>query len=467
MGICVQTDYSMSGTQRNDLHIKKNENTKETMEERIRERIDYYRKIINSRSIYRDAFQKQKENSLYNTAMIPVMIEFVTWVIGQAQQQSIKRLYFLSRDGYQMFLVAKDLCRKMNIDIEIRYLNVSRFSMRVPEYAMMGEKCLDRIFIGGIDVTFRRIMKRAALTDEEIHDVAKEYDMDNELDRMLNYQEIMILKSKFVDNRKLLAYVQKHSKKAYPNAIGYLSQEGLLDDIKYGLVDSGWVGTLQQTIRHLTQKDRIDGFYFGLYETPKDEDSDMYHGFYFNPKTGLDRKSYFSNCLFEAVFTSPEGMTIGYSKEADRYIPQMDMEQNPNKEIIQDNIRRLLNYLNQINIYDKQSDVQFVEKLLKPLMAHPTKTEVEEFGNLLFSDDVLEGNLKKVAAELSYEEIANQRFIPKMLIMLGISKKEIHESAWIEGSIVRLGESVDRSLRSAERYKKFVYIRKRIQMRMR
>lgn len=437
------------------------------MEERIRERIDYYRKIINSRSIYRDAFQKQKENSLYNTAMIPVMIEFVTWVIGQAQQQSIKRLYFLSRDGYQMFLVAKDLCRKMNIDIEIRYLNVSRFSMRVPEYAMMGEKCLDRIFIGGIDVTFRRIMKRAALTDEEIHDVAKEYDMDNELDRMLNYQEIMILKSKFVDNRKLLAYVQKHSKKAYPNAIGYLSQEGLLDDIKYGLVDSGWVGTLQQTIRHLTQKDRIDGFYFGLYETPKDEDSDMYHGFYFNPKTGLDRKSYFSNCLFEAVFTSPEGMTIGYSKETDRYIPQMDMEQNPNKEIIQDNIRRLLNYLNQINIYDKQSDVQFVEKLLKPLMAHPTKTEVEEFGNLLFSDDVLEGNLKKVAAELSYEEIANQRFIPKMLIMLGISKKEIHESAWIEGSIVRLGKSVDRSLRSAERYKKFVYIRKRIQMRMR
>lgn len=194
MGICVQTDYSMSGTQRNDLHIKKNENTKETMEERIRERIDYYRQIINSRSIYRDAFQKQKENSLYNTAMIPVMIEFVIWVIGQTQQQGIKRLYFLSRDGYQMFLVAKDLCRKMNIDIEIRYLNVSRYSMRVPEYAMLGEKCLDRIFIGGIDVTFRRIMKRAALTDEEIHDVAKECEMDNELDRMLNYQEIMILK---------------------------------------------------------------------------------------------------------------------------------------------------------------------------------------------------------------------------------------------------------------------------------
>ena len=285
------------------------------MEERIRERIDYYRKIINSRPIYRDALQKQKGNSLYNTAMIPVLIEFVIWVIGQAEQKGIKRLYFLSRDGYQMFLVAKDLCRKMNIDIEIRYLNVSRYSMRVPEYAMLGEKCLDRIFIGGIDVTFRRIMKRAALTDDEINDVAAECGISDELDRLLNYQEIITLKNKFASNRKLLDYIQKHSKEAYPNAIGYLKQEGLLDDIKYGLVDSGWVGTLQQTIRHLTQKDRIDGFYFGLYETPRDEDPGMYHGFYFNPETGLDRKSYFSNCLFEAVFTSAEGMTIGYDEK--------------------------------------------------------------------------------------------------------------------------------------------------------
>lgn len=339
--------------------------------------------------------------------------------------------------------------------------------MRVPEYAMLGKKCLDRIFIGGIDVTFRRIMKRAALTDDEINDVAAECGISDELDRLLNYQEIITLKNKFASNRKLLDYIQKHSKEAYPNAIGYLKQEGLLDDIKYGLVDSGWVGTLQQTIRHLTQKDRIDGFYFGLYETPRDEDPGMYHGFYFNPETGLDRKSYFSNCLFEAVFTSAEGMTVGYTKENKRYIPQMDMEQNPNKEIIQDNVRQLLSYLNEIVRYDKQSDIHFAESILRTLMARPTMLEVEEFGNLLFSDDVLEGNLKKVATELNHEEIVNQRFIPKMLIMLGVSKKEIHESAWIEGSIVRLGDSVDKSLRSAKRYKKFVYIRKRIQMRMR
>lgn len=437
------------------------------MEKRNKNRIDYYRKIIYNREVYGDAYRKQRQTNLYNTAMIPVLIEFVTWVLEQAKANDISRLYFLSRDGYQMYLAAKDINRKMKLDIDIRYLNVSRYSMRVPEYALLGDKCLDRIFIGGIDVTFRRIMKRAALTDAEIDSVAKECDAGKNPDRILNYQEVMSLKQKFIGNKKLMGFIRKHSEAAYPKAIGYLRQEGLLDDVSYALVDSGWVGTLQQTIRHLTQKERIDGFYFGLYEIPKDENPGMYHGFYFDPLRGLDRKSYFSNCLFEAVFTAPEGMTVGYECQNERYIPITDMEENPNKPIILENIELLKSYMSSIENYDIKGSVTFVEQLLKPLMARPTMYEVGEFGDLLFSDDVLEGNLKKVAAELTHEEIVNQRFLRKMLIMIGVLKREIHESAWIEGSIVRLGESVDRSLRSAKRYKKFVYIRKRIQMRTR
>lgn len=431
----------------------------------MEERLEYYRKLINDKPMYAKAYSKYKNDGLYSLAMIPVLIEFVTWVIEKAQSLQIKRLYFLSRDGYQMFLVAKDYCQKMSVDIEIRYLNVSRYAMRVPEYALLGEKSLDKIFIGGIDVSLRRILKRAALTEEEIEDVAENTGMREDLDRILNYQEIMSLKERFRTNTKLLDYIQSHSIEAYPKAMGYLNQEGLLDPVPYGLVDSGWVGTLQQTIRHLTKKDRIDGFYFGLYEIPRTEDMDMYHGFYFDPAKGLDRKTYFSNCLFEAVFTSAEGMTVAYEKKREIYAPVTDMEQNANKDTIQKNIRQLILYLDEIDKYERRADSSLVEKILEKLMANPTGIEVEEFGNLLFSDDVLEGSLKKVAADLTHDEIANQRFLPKALIMLGVSKKEIHESAWIEGSIVRLGENVDKSLRSARRYKKFVYIRKSIQMR--
>ena len=76
-------------------------------------------------------------------------------------------LYFLARDGYQMYLAARQLCKQYDLDIECRYLKVSRYAVRVPEYHLLGERCLERICVGGIDVTFEKIMQRAALTDKE------------------------------------------------------------------------------------------------------------------------------------------------------------------------------------------------------------------------------------------------------------------------------------------------------------
>ena len=93
-------------------------------------------------------------------------------------------------------------------------------------------------------------------------------------------------------------------------------------------------------------------------------------------------------------------------------------------------------------------------------MGHPTEWEAEEFGGLLFSDDVLEGNLKKVAADLTQTEIRQQHFVNKALIMLGIKQGELHESAWIEGSIVKEGHHVRSNLWHAALYKYFVYIKK-------
>ena len=78
----------------------------------------------------------------------------------------------------------------------------------------------------------------------------------------------------------------------------------------------------------------------------------------------------------------------------------------------------------------------------------------------IFSDDVLEGKLQKVAAELSDKEIRNQRFLNKAFIMTGIKKGIIHESAWIEGSIVRNQKNIDSNLRHARLYKYFVYMKK-------
>lgn len=444
-----------------------------------------YREMLASHKEYQTIAEQMEHNRtkemtsgewLYMYAMTPVLMEYILWVIRQAQKAGQKRLYFLARDGYQMYLVADTLCKAWEIPIECRYLHVSRYAIRVPEYHLLGKQCVEKICIGGIDVTFEKILKRAALTDEEIYQVAKSCGWENKLHDILHLGKVNALKETLKTNALFLELVYAHSKDAYANAIRYLEQEGLLEEGSFALVDSGWVGTLQQSLENLLKSKkssiRLQGYYFGMYEIPAGTSDDVYHGFYFDRKHGLKRKVHFSNCLFEAVFTAMEGMTLYYKKEENEIQPVRDAAYNPNHKQLKKNLRILKEYL---SVYmgtvsakqelERPADVTLVEQLLSYLMGDPSAFEVEAYGGILFSDDVLETDLKHVSAKLTGEEIRQQRLFNKILIMTGLRQGVIRESAWIEGSIVAHGESVRSNRWHAILYKYFIYLRKLVASR--
>ena len=112
------------------------------------------------------------------------------------------------------------------------------------------------------------------------------------------------------------------------------------------------------------------------------------------------------------------------------------------------------------NSKEERRRIKMLYRLMSLWMGNPTEAEVKAFGGLLFSDDMLEGALQRVSKDLSESDIKNQRFMRKLLIMLGIKKEVIHESAWIEGSIASVGRNKRANLRHARFYKYFVYVRK-------
>ncbi|MBQ5918639.1 MAG: hypothetical protein IIW92_08780 [Lachnospiraceae bacterium] len=440
-----------------------------------------YKKILEKEPIYLQVARKYEKlhknmttsEETYLYVYAPVMVEFIQWILNTAINERRQRLYFLSRDGYQMYLAAKRLTKELDIPIECRYINVSRYALRVPEYHLIGEKCLDRICLGGIDVTFEKVMKRAGLNEEEAYHIATVCEYDKKYKEVLSYPEVVGLKEVLGKQKDFFDYVYKHSREAYDAAIGYLTQEGMCDSIDYAIVDSGWTGTMQQTLYNLIEstgkRPHMQGYYFGLYDIPKEENG-LYLSYYFEPKKDIRRKVNFSNCLFEAVYTSPEGMTLRYKKIGDKYRPEYDSSQNPNKEMVEKHIKLITEYIDLYCDMIKECDIlnkssyrkkSIVEELLKNMMGTPSKKELETYGYILFSDDVLEGSLQNVAAELTDEDIKNQRFLRKAMIMLGLKKGIIHESAWIEGSIVRNGKKVKSYLRHARMYKYFVYLKKR------
>lgn len=439
------------------------------------DRLQQYRNILHASFLYAviERVKTDKrlgtDTSLYMYVMVPALTEFVNWVLTQAAESDKRKLYFLSRDGYQMYLIALRLTELRHLQIECRYLHVSRYSMRIPQYHLDLDKSIDRICTGGIDVTLERILQRAALSPDEASEVIRAIGWQDKCKDILNYQQIQKLKPTLCDRTKILQYVEQHSLREYENAMGYLEQEGLLSDTPYAIVDSGWVGTLQESMQTLVQSRRpeieIEGYYFGMYETPRGTDARNYHAWYFSGNSGLKRKACFSNSLFETICSADEGMTMYYREKQGKYLPIKAVEGNPNGKQMERNLEMLKAFLAELKTYPVVSiNGQTVERLFDLFMAHPTETEVLAYGNDLFSDDVLEGNQKKAAAELTEKEIRNQRFWNRLLIAAGIEKATIQESAWIEGSIVRCGKHVKRNLAHAKWYKYLVFARKQWRM---
>ena len=62
----------------------------------------------------------------------------------------------------------------------------------------------------------------------------------------------------------MLEKIYEKSDAAYETTIGYLRQEGLLDNVRYAIVDSGWVGTIhnldvntrEEIIRFIFEEER-------------------------------------------------------------------------------------------------------------------------------------------------------------------------------------------------------------------
>lgn len=413
--------------------------------------------------------------TLYLNVIAPALIGFVEWVLEKSVKEGKNRLYFLSRDGWQMYLIARKMVEEYGLSIECRYLNVSRYSMKLPAYYMDIDAGIDSICVGGIDVTPQRILRRAAFTDAECAVTMEEIDAADDTENILNYRDVLVLREKLKHSRNVRQFIQEHSAAAYNNAIGYLIQEGLCRDGNYYLVDSGWIGTLQCSIEKMVQsinpEIKVEGCYFGMYEYPPDADRQRFNTYYFSPKGDIRNKLYFSNSLFETIVSSEEGMTYGYEQSAESYVPTGPEKKNPNEQQMCNNLK-ILEYLLNIISFDRCGaqliDRKTIYKLFRLFMAEPTQLELAAYGNNLFSDNVLDDGYNNVAAKLDIEQIKDQRFMSKLLIILGIKKKKLHESAWLEGSAVRAyadnPEKLEKEFRHIRFYKSFVYLKKQMKV---
>lgn len=417
--------------------------------------------------------------SVFQNVLGPAINGYVIWVLQQALKNKVERLYFLARDGYFMYLCAKEICERLGLPVVCKYLCCSRYSIRIPFFHLNMEDALEYVCRGGISVNMKKIFCRAGLTEKQQEQVLKQIHIPYQMEEEIPYAKLEDIRKALKSCDCFMSYVYNISKEALPQLEMYLRQEGLLETGNYALVDSGWVGSMQKTLNqilaHMGRKDKLTGYYWGLYELPSEVEALGYHCYYFSPQKGLRRKVYFSNCLYEAIFSAPHGMTLSYRRKGERYIPVFAYCKETRNTFLKaievyisgwaSAIGASVSGINEFLQVDSDKILAVIQKNMALFMGDPTEEEALCFGSLEFSDDVLEHSMQQVAAPLTVDELRANHVRNKALVMFGLRTDEIKESAWYEGSVARNPEVIQgntskkQHLRSYKIYKYLLYIR--------
>lgn len=379
----------------------------------------------------------------------PVLLAYIWWVLTQARERGIRRLYFLARDGYVLEKISRQFCEQFHLDIDCRYLYCSRASLRMPSYHLIEDEAYDLLLLPGYYLTAFTVMRRARLLDKERLKVYQEIGFSiSDEHLVMTKPEFRAFAERIKKSSYFCSLVQEKSLQSYDAAIGYLRQEGLMDGVSYAIVDSGWTGSMQRSLRQLLESsgytDQITGFYFGMFANPKEPRDGEYRTWYFDANTLKSNKIFFCNNLFECMLSAPHGMTVGYKEEGGQYLPVLNNEPIPAVlEQIQAQIDGILAFadaaLPQINFDDFNEDrlYKLTQKLLRRLMVHPTRKEAEIYGQFAFCDDITEGYHMSLADKVQLENINGYMVLPRMIRKLFKIKQtgQMQEPFWPYGTI--------------------------------
>lgn len=379
----------------------------------------------------------------------PVFTNFVLWILKKSQDKNIKILYFFARDGYLLYLIAKYICKKCDINIECRYLYCSRKALRIPTYHFIDEKERKSLiyFTYGVDIALDSVMNRTGLTVEEFEQVKKNLNISIDNDKNLPTNDYAYL-CDIIDNNILYKEILfKTSKEAYNNIIGYFKQEKVFSYNKIGIVDSGWSGSMQRSFRQILEYNNhkccITGFYFGLFKTSNDERDGEYLGWYFDEHRKFLNQVLFCHNVIECLLSAPHETTIGYVFKENKWQPVMEnFKEEYLHNIIKLHIRGVMDYIHgkdvRVTDFNNEIELKKSSRILRRFMILPKRIEVDAFLDFLFKDDLF--NDKKISLA-GYERL---ELLDTYLISYKVKKKlfnykNVFFLLWPCGSAVYLG----------------------------
>ena len=301
----------------------------------------------------------------------------------------------------------------------------------MPSYHLIGDEAFDLLLLGGYYVTPKTVLERASLNESQIDEICTQLKIEDK-DKPFADKDLEKFKSALKSNTLYREAVLYNSKSAYAPTIDYFRQEGLFENEYVAIVDSGWTGSMQRSMRQILEsagyKGKLIGFYFGMYVKPKHPEDGEYLTFYFDANSGARRKAAFSNNLFECMLSANHPMTVGYT-DANGTMSPVFAKPSSDKQLalIEQQIQGALEYadkkLKDQSDYNYSDAVRECYKTLKKCMVYPTKEIASVYGAFNFCDDVTEGYQMSLANPKNRAALGNYMLVIRVFRKLLKTKK--------------------------------------------
>jgi FMN phosphatase YigB (HAD superfamily) len=241
----------------------------------------------------------------------PLFISYVLWLEQQAKELGIQRLYFISRDGLIFKKIFDSIFMGRLNSPESRYLHGSRQAWSGVRVARLTDEDIEWLTKPGTSVTLAKFAQRCDLAVHEMAALpwAKRPEKDESLSGSSLAELRLFLRSGLLRDR-----LQAAGRESCSRASAYLRQEGLGMG-RYGLVDLGWFGNLQEYVQELVPENvPIMGFYLDLRSRPRIQQEGRARAYIGFPLLrGIDQAN--SITLLEILAGSQEGSVMGYREE--------------------------------------------------------------------------------------------------------------------------------------------------------
>ncbi|MBH1966143.1 MAG: hypothetical protein I8H77_17490 [Comamonadaceae bacterium] len=266
--------------------------------------------------------------------VLPFLLAYVQWVLNDARQRGIKRLYFVARDGEVLFKIAKELNPE---GIELRYLYGSRRAWLAPSIVDHQPEWKRLLAVSGSSNAPKDILARAGLRAEERAELRVAFGIDNSRwERSLGLQEADAFIEKLTTHPRAseLLRASAHDKRQF--TLRYFKQEGLLDDTAWAFVDSGWSLNSQAAVKRIFDSAGIglrppQGYYIGLARDHLNEvQAGKAYAFVTPPGSIFSRRRVvIEHCFLPSTHSS----TRGYKLTPEEVVPDFSEEARDENEI--------------------------------------------------------------------------------------------------------------------------------------